>query len=108
MSCPPHSGSGRARPDPVTAVACYNDLYAAACLAAASRARLSVPDDLAVVGMDDEAVSAYTQPALTTVRLHVTDFARHLWTRASAALDGSPAPEHASAMLFSLVQRQSA
>ena len=58
--------------------------------------------------MDDEAVSAYTQPALTTVRLHVTDFARHLWTRASAALDGSPAPEHASATLFSLVQRQSA
>lgn len=96
------------RPDPVTAVACYNDMYGVACLAAASQAKLSVPGELAVIGMDDEAVSAYTQPALTTIRLHVTDFARHLWTRASAALDGNPAPEHASPMPFSLVQRESA
>jgi DNA-binding LacI/PurR family transcriptional regulator len=96
------------RPDPVTAVACYNDLYAVACVAAASRAGLSVPGELAVIGMDDQAVSAYTLPALTTIRLHVIDFARHLWTRASAVLDGRPAPERASSMLFSLVQRQSA
>lgn len=94
--------------DPVTAVACYNDEYAVACLAAATRAGLSVPDDLAVIGMDDEAVSAYTQPALTTVRLHVTEFARHLWTRASTTLDGGPAPQTSPSMLFSLVQRQSA
>jgi DNA-binding LacI/PurR family transcriptional regulator len=97
------------RPDPVTAVACYNDIYAAACLAAASRARLGVPGDLAIIGMDDEAVSAYTQPALTTIRLHITDFARHLWTRASAVLDGSPVPEVGASMPpVSLVQRQSA
>ena len=96
------------RPDPVTAVACYNDMYAIACLAAASQARLSVPGELAVIGMDDEAVSAYTQPALTTIRLHVTEFARHLWTRASTILDGGPAPETSPSMLFSLVQRQSA
>jgi len=95
-------------PHPVTAVACYNDIYAVACLAAASRAGLSVPGQLAVIGMDDEAVSGYTQPALTTIRLHVIDFARQLWTRASAVLDGSPAPEHTSSMPFSLVQRQSA
>jgi DNA-binding LacI/PurR family transcriptional regulator len=58
--------------------------------------------------MDDEAVSGYTQPALTTIRLHVIDFARHLWTRASAMLDGGPVPEHTPSMPFSLVQRQSA
>jgi DNA-binding LacI/PurR family transcriptional regulator len=96
------------QPDPVTAVACYNDVYAMACLAAASQARLGVPDDLAIIGMDDEAISGYTQPALTTIRLHVTDFARHVWTRASAILDNRPAPEHASSMPISLVQRQSA
>ena len=96
------------RPDPVTAVACYNDMYAVACIAAASRAGLSVPGEVAIIGMDDEAVSAYTLPALTTIRLHVMDFAHHLWTRASAVLDGGPAPERASSMLFSLVQRQSA
>jgi DNA-binding LacI/PurR family transcriptional regulator len=96
------------RPRPVTAVACYNDVFAVACLAAASRARLSVPGQLAVIGMDDEAMSGYTQPALTTIRLDVTDFARYLWNQASAMLDGSLAPEHASSMHFSLVQRQSA
>jgi len=97
------------RPDPVTAVACYNDIYAAACLAAAGRAGLGVPGDLAVIGIDDEAVSAYTQPALTTIRLHVGDSARHLWNRASAVLDGSPVPAgDAAATPFSLVQRESA
>jgi DNA-binding LacI/PurR family transcriptional regulator len=96
------------RAAPVTAVACYNDVYAVACLAAASRAALRVPDDLAVIGMDDEAVSAYTRPALTTIRLHVTDFARHLWILANAALDGGPAPQNASPMHFSLVERKSA
>jgi DNA-binding LacI/PurR family transcriptional regulator len=96
------------RPDPVTAVACYNDLYAVACLAAANRTGLSVLDDLAVIGMDDEVVSAYTQPALTTIRLHVTDYARHLWTRASTVLDDGPAPDLTLPMRFSLVERQSA
>ena len=95
------------RPDPVTAVACYNDVYAVACLAAASQAGVTVPGDLAIIGMDDEAVSSYTQPALTTIRLHVMDFARDVWTRASAVLDGGPAPEHPSSMPVSLVQRQS-
>jgi len=95
-------------PHPVTAVACYNDIHAVACLAAASLAGLTVPGQLAVIGMDDEAVSGYTQPALTTVRLHVIDFARHLWTRASAMLDGGSVPEHTPSMPFSLVQRQSA
>lgn len=96
------------RPAPVTAVACYNDIYAVACLAAASRAGLDVPGDLAVIGMDNEAVSAYVQPALTTIRLHVTDYSRHLWDRASTALDGIPAPEHSTSMHVSLVERQSA
>jgi DNA-binding LacI/PurR family transcriptional regulator len=93
---------------PVTAVACYNDIFAMACLAAASRAMLSVPGQVAVIGMDDEAMSGYTLPALTTIRLDVTDFACNLWTQACAMLDGSPAPERVSSMHFSLVLRQSA
>jgi DNA-binding LacI/PurR family transcriptional regulator len=92
---------------PVTAVACYNDVYAMACLAAASQSGLGVPADLAVIGMDDEAVSAYCQPPLTTIRLHVTDFARQLCTRAIAALNGDLAAGVASSMHVSLVERQS-
>ena len=95
------------RPAPVTAVACYNDVYAVACLAAASESGLRVPGDLAVIGMDDEAVSAYAQPPLTTVRLHVADFARHLCARANSALNGDLAPGVSASMHFSLVERQS-
>jgi DNA-binding LacI/PurR family transcriptional regulator len=78
-----------------------------ACLAAASQSGLGVPGDLAVIGMDDEAVSAYSQPPLTTIRLHVTDFAHHLCARANAALNGDLAPEVFSSMHVSLVERQS-
>ena len=94
-------------PAPVTAVACYNDGYAMACLAAAGQSGLGVPGDLAVIGMDDEAVSAYCQPPLTTIRLHVSDFARQLCARANAALNGDLAPEVFSSMHVSLVERQS-
>jgi DNA-binding LacI/PurR family transcriptional regulator len=95
------------RPAPVTAVACYNDVYALACLAAARQSGLGVPGDLAVIGMDDEAVSAYSQPPLTTIRLHVADFARQLCARANTALNGDLAPEVSSSMHLSLVERQS-
>jgi len=95
------------KPAPVTAVACFNDVYAMACLAAASQSGLGVPGDLAVIGMDDEAVSAYSQPPLTTIRLHVTDFARQLCAQANAALSGDLTPEVSSSMHFSLVERQS-
>ena len=97
------------RPDPVTAVACYNDIYAVACLAAASQAGLSVPGDLAVIGMDDEAVSGYTQPALTTIRL-ARDRLRpppvDPGQRGTGRRPRTRAPVRS--MLFSLVQRQSA
>lgn len=94
-------------PDPVTGVACYNDICAAACLAAADRAGISVPDRLAVVGMDDEAMSGFTRPALTTVRLHMVEYAQHLWLLAAAALAGDPVPERSATVHVSLVERES-
>ncbi len=78
----------RAEADPVTAVACYNDLFAAAALAAAARLGLAVPGDLSVVGIDDEAFAAYTQPPLTTVRLDMAAFGERIWALAEDALRG--------------------
>lgn len=51
-----------------TAVAAYNDEVAFAVLAAAHRTGLRVPDDLAVVGVDDSPLAAAAIPALTSVR----------------------------------------
>jgi DNA-binding LacI/PurR family transcriptional regulator len=52
---------------PPTAVLCYNDLAAIGLLAAAARAGIRVPDDLAVIGYDNIPLSAFCVPALTTV-----------------------------------------
>ena len=68
---------------------------------------LSVPDDLAVIGMDDEPMSAFLQPSLTTVRLDMIDFAHHLWARARAVLDAAPVPRLPAARWVRLVHRDS-
>lgn len=62
-----------ARPDRPTAIVTAGDLIAAGVVQAAREAGLSVPDDLSVVGYGDFQVATYLQPALTTVRLPLTD-----------------------------------
>ena len=105
----PEQRAGRwsRRRDPITAIACYNDVCAAACLSAAAVSGLSVPDDLAVIGMDDEPMSAFSRPALTTVRLPMVDHARALWADARALLEGEPAPPRSDGPPFSLIERAS-
>ena len=56
----------RASPD---AVLCANDLLAIGALSALRDAALAVPDDVALVGMDNSALSEVTWPALTSVDL---------------------------------------
>lgn len=54
----------------VTAVFCHNDRVAMGLYDAARDRSLTVPDDLAVVGFDDqEVISAHLRPPLTTVAL---------------------------------------
>lgn len=57
-----------ALPRPPDAVFCFNDLLALGALRAAHDAGLSVPDDLAVVGVDDIEQCAFAEPPLTSVR----------------------------------------
>jgi DNA-binding LacI/PurR family transcriptional regulator len=62
-------GSLRTRPEPVTAVAAFDDDVALRVLAAMRGAGLSAPGDLAVIGFDDNGYGALTSPALTTVHI---------------------------------------
>ena len=54
-----------------TAVFVANDQMALGLIAGLADAGLSVPDDVSVVGVDDNPDAAYYRPALTTVRLDV-------------------------------------
>ncbi len=63
----------RARPD---AILCANDLLAAGALAALHAAGLSVPREVALVGMDDSPLCEVTWPPLTSVDLGSAERAR--------------------------------
>lgn len=56
-----------ALPNPPTAIVCCNDYLAIGAMRACEAAGLVVPRDVAVVGHDNIAPSAYVRPALTTV-----------------------------------------
>lgn len=53
----------------VIGIATFDDELAFAVLAALDRMRVSVPDDVAVMGVDDIPLAKYAIPALTTLRL---------------------------------------
>lgn len=54
-------------PERPTAVFAGNDLMAIGAICAAAEAGLRIPADLSIVGFDDIALAAYTNPPLTTI-----------------------------------------
>jgi DNA-binding LacI/PurR family transcriptional regulator len=66
---------------PITAVAAYNDEVALAVLGAAHSEGIRVPDDLAIIGVDDLHAGRLVVPALTTVVQAVELEARYLAAR---------------------------
>ncbi|WP_236793942.1 LacI family DNA-binding transcriptional regulator [Amycolatopsis sp. GM8] len=55
------------RPSPPTALLCMSDELALGAITAAKERRLSVPDDLSIVGFDDTQAARWSEPPLTTV-----------------------------------------
>ena len=51
----------------VTAIFCYNDMIAVGALMACHDRRISVPDQLSIVGYDDIEIAQYVTPPLTTI-----------------------------------------
>lgn len=62
-------------PNPPTAVFCVNDPTALGLLSAARELGIRVPEDLSVVGFDDDEVAANAWPPLTTFRQPVAEMA---------------------------------
>ncbi len=59
-----------------TAVLTSNDMTAFGAMGAIYEKGMKIPRDISVVGFDDIAMSAFTQPALTTVRLSRAEIAK--------------------------------
>jgi DNA-binding LacI/PurR family transcriptional regulator len=59
-----------------TAILASNDMTAIGAIGAITDSGLKVPYDISVIGFDDIQLSAYTQPALTTVRLSRQEIAK--------------------------------
>lgn len=78
-------GSG-SRP---TAVFATNDMVAYGAMRALEDAGLSVPDDISLVGFDDDYMSRYTNPPLTTMTLPAEGIGRKAAEALVRAMEGS-------------------
>lgn len=88
-------GSGREaalalldRPDPPTALFCFNDRVAIGAYEAAALRGLRIPEDLSVMGFDNEDLVAHLLPPLSTVQLPHDEMARRA---VALLLDGAGA-----------------
>lgn len=100
-----HWLNGGPRP---TGVIAYNDEMAVALLAAMRRRGLTAPNDLAVIGVDNEPLSQFAAPPLTTIDQHHELIAAHLAEVVTCGLAGLPLPDAPRSEALSLVIRESA
>ena len=99
-----------ALPEPPTAVGTSTDLVAIGVLHAAHEVGATVPDRLSVVGFDDILIAAHTVPALTTVRMPITEMVRDAVSKAIAGRadpDAAGVRRPRSCSSLSLVVRES-
>ncbi|NUT98625.1 MAG: LacI family DNA-binding transcriptional regulator [Saccharothrix sp.] len=89
-----------------TALLCASDELAFGALQAAGELRLTVPDDVSVVGFDDVPFAQHSDPPLTTVRQLLTEKGRRAGELALRLLDGGR-PGEPSRLPVTLVERDS-
>ncbi|QUH05075.1 LacI family DNA-binding transcriptional regulator [Saccharopolyspora erythraea] len=91
------------------AVFAANDLMAAGALHALRAAGRRVPQDVAVVGFDDQpAVAPRTDPPLTTIRQDPSLRTEHMVDRMARLIAGEPVPTGRTVLPVELVRRESA
>jgi len=87
----------------VTAIAAFSDHEAIRLLAALVGLGVNVPDELAVIGFDEDEVGAWWTPALTTVKIDAANYGRRM-ARNALGLPDEPWQGHPSKVIV----RQSA
>ncbi|MEV6712876.1 LacI family DNA-binding transcriptional regulator [Lentzea sp. NPDC051208] len=92
----------------VTAICAFNDDVAIAVLAGARARGLTVPDDLAVIGVDDIPTAGLIHPPLTTIRFGLHEVARRRATAVINGLSGQESGLVAESAATEIVERSSA
>ena len=92
------------RPD---AIFCYSDLLAMGALRAVFDAGLRVPEDVAIIGIDDIEEGRYARPSLSTVSLDIPFIARAAIARIAARIDDPDAPAQEVVAPHALLVRES-
>ncbi|MEV4015217.1 LacI family DNA-binding transcriptional regulator [Nonomuraea angiospora] len=96
-----------ALPEPPDAVFCYNDLLALGAIRALTRAGRRVPDDVAVVGVDDIEEGQYSTPSLTTIAPDKGGIARRAVSTLMDTINGSAAAPAEIIVPHRLIVRES-
>jgi DNA-binding LacI/PurR family transcriptional regulator len=81
-----------ALPDPPDAIFCYSDLLAMGALRAVFDAGLRVPQDVAIIGVDDIEEGRFSRPSLSTVSLDTPFIASQAVARITARITDPDAP----------------
>lgn len=94
--------------EPPDAVVCFNDLLALGAMRAAHQAGRSIPDDIAVIGIDDVEDGRYSTPTLSTIAPDKAEISRvavdYLLSRITA---GNDLPPRECVVAHQLVVRES-
>ncbi|MHB1062960.1 MAG: LacI family DNA-binding transcriptional regulator [Georgenia sp.] len=75
-----------------TAIVCGSDLMALGVVRAARSRGLRIPEDVSVLGYDDSALIAFTDPPLSTVRQPVAAISQAAVTTLIGDISGAPVP----------------
>ncbi|WP_262683071.1 LacI family DNA-binding transcriptional regulator [Paenibacillus baimaensis] len=91
-----------------TAIFAANDSIAFGAIRAANDHQLKVPDDISIIGINDQKLSAYYKPALTTFRSNFKEFISGITTSVIEAVENGVANESIKVTLdLELVERES-
>jgi LacI family transcriptional regulator len=94
-------------PNPPTAIFCANDRMAVGCYEAIKELGLRIPDDVSVVGYDDEEVARHLSPKLTTLVLPHRAMGRWAVEKALAEAEGQSGKHHVVKFECPVIERSS-
>lgn len=88
------------------AVICLNDAMALGTLHELQLHRISVPDEVQLIGFDNVPESKFSNPAITTIDPHIQDYARHAVDMLIDRIHGDKRPARIYTSEFDLIQRE--